>query len=123
MYNRPDITPQDFFSNPAAREAGFTEDFWHQVYRLFLYEADRDPDRSLEKYDVPRTIRMPFKQGYVDVIARVQPEPREYRIVRFTAFPADEEGGPEAQDERWYSEGESRPALGEGALLDDNGPW
>ena len=118
------ITSADFFSNAAAREAGFTEDFWYQVYQQYLHEADRDPSRSLEKCARPRTVRMPFKQGYVDVVARVQPEQREYRIVRFTAFPAEGEGESEAQQMDWWYRGyENRPALGEGALLDDNVRW
>ena len=124
MDSQFDITPRDFFSNAAAREAGFTEEFWYQAYRMYLDEAGRDPDRSLDKFDRPRTVRMPFDQGYVDVMARVQPEPREYRIVRFTAFPADGEGGSEVhQISRWYSRYEERPVLGEGALLDDNIRW
>ena len=124
MDSQFDITPKDFFSNAAAREAGFTEEFWYQAYQLYLDEAECDPDRSLEKFDIPRTVRMPFNQGYVDVIVRVQPEPREYRIVRFTAFPADGEGGPEVrQISRLYNRDEERPVLGEGALLDENGRW
>ena len=124
MDSHPGITPRDFFSNAAAREAGFTEDFWYQAYQLYLDEAGRDPGLSLEKFDRPRTVRMPFKQGYVDVIARVQPEPREYRIVRFTAFPTEGEGGSEVhQVSRWYRLEESRPVLGEGALLDENARW
>ena len=43
MVQRPPITPDHFFSNPAAREAGFTEQFWYQAYQLFLDEANRDP--------------------------------------------------------------------------------
>lgn len=124
MDSQFEITPKDFFSNAAAREAGFTEEFWYQAYQLYLDEAERDPDRSLDKFDIPRTVRMAFNQGYVDVMARVQPEPREYRIVRFTAFPTDGEGRAEVhQIGRLYSHDEDRPVLGEGALLDENGRW
>ncbi len=63
MDNRNEIAPRDFFSNAAAREAGFTEHFWQRAYRLYLEEADRDPDRSLEKFDRPRTVRMRWGQG------------------------------------------------------------
>ena len=124
MVSQFDITPKDFFSNAAAREAGFTEEFWYQAYQLYLDEAERDPDSSLDKFDIPRTVRMPFNQGCVDVIARVQPEPREYRIVRFTVFPAGGEDEPDAhQMSRWHPGVEDRPVLGEGALLDDNIRW
>ena len=110
MDSQFDITPKDFFSNAAAREAGFTEEFWYQAYRLYLGEAERDPNPSWGKFDIPRTVRMPFNQGYVDVIARVQPEPRDYRIVRLTAFPADGGDGPDGhQMSRWYHRDESGP--------------
>ncbi len=124
MDNQSGITPKDFFSNAAAWEAGFTEQFWYQAYQLYLDATDRDPDPSFDKFDQPRTVRMPFKEGYVDVIARVQPEPREYRIVRFTAFPAAGEIGSEVhQIDRWYFDDENRPVLGEGAMLDENFRW
>ena len=129
MDSQPRIAPKGFFSNAATRESGFTEHFWYQAYRLYLDEAGRDPDPSLDKFDHPCTIRMSLKQGTVDVIARVQPEPRDYRIAHFTAFPADGEGGAEVhQMSRWYIRGESRPVpgdpvLGEGALLNGNMRW
>ena len=124
MYSKPPITPKDFFSNAAALEAGFNNHFWYEAYQLYLEQAHRDPSRSMEKYDDPRSVRMPFKEGCVDVIARVQPEPREWRIVRFTAFPAAGESGPETLPIKlWHFEDESRPVLGEGALLDENFRW
>ena len=125
MVQQQSITPNDFFSNPAARDAGFTEQFWYQAYQLYLDEAARDPDPALDiKYTRPRSIRMPFREGHVDVIVRAQPEPREYVIMRFTAFPADGEDGSDAdQSGWWYVHNEQRPALGEGALLDENVWW
>ena len=122
MAPRPPITPNDFFSNPAARESGFTEQFWYQAYQLFLDEENRDPNPSLDKFFIARTIRAPFKQHFVDVLVRMQPEPGEYSSLRFTAFPAGEE--PEVRQViRWYSSDETRPVLGEGVLLDANFPW
>ena len=125
MVHRQTLTSQDFFSNAAARDAGFTEQFWFQTYRIYLDEAARDPDPALDtKYTRPRSIRMPFKGGLVDVIVRAQPDSREYVIMRFTAFPADGEDGPDAGlSGWWYVYNEKRPALGEGALLDENGRW
>ena len=120
-------TPGNFFSNPAAREAGFTDHFWHQAYERYLDAVSRDPSPSLERFDVARTVRLPFGQGYVDVLVRVHPEPREFRVMRFTVFPAAD-GGPEPrQVSRWYwregPEQETRTALGEGALLDSSHRW
>ena len=125
MFHQPDITSRDFFSNPAAREAGFTEQFWYQAYLLYQDAANQDPDRSLAKYDRPRSIRMPFGDGHVDVIVRVQPESREHRIIRLTAYPAEGEDGPHAvqTNRRWYVDNEKRPVLGEGAFLDENVRW
>lgn len=122
MVQRPPITPNHFFSNPAAREAGFTEQFWYQAYQLFLDEANRDPSPSLDKFFIARTIRAPFRQHFVDVLVRMQPEPGEYSSLRFTAFPAGEEREVR-QVSRWYSSDETRPVLGEGVLLDANFPW
>lgn len=86
MFRNPRATPRDFFSDPAAQEAGFTAQFWHQAYHQACDEAQRDPDRSSDKYDRPRSIRMPFKEGQVNVIVRAQPESRDWRIVRLTAY-------------------------------------
>ena len=125
MVNRHTKTSQDFFSNAAARDAGFTEQFWYQAYQLYLDEAAQDPDPAWDiKLTRPRSIRMPFRAGYVDVIVRAQPESREWVIMRFTAFPADGEDGPDAgQSGWWYPHDEKRSPLGEGALLDTNMRW
>ena len=122
MVQRPAITPGHFFSNPAAREAGLTEQFWYQAYQLYLDEVNRDPSPSLDKFFIERTIQAPFGQNFVDVLVRMQPEANEYCSLRFTVFPAGEE--PEVrQVSRWYFSDETRPVLGEGVLLDANSPW
>ncbi len=125
MVHRQTTTSQDFFSNAAARNAGFTEQFWYQAYQLYQHEAAQDPDPAWDiKLTRPRSIRMPFREGYVDVVVRAQPETREYVIMRFTAFPADGEDGPDAdQSGSWYVHNEKRPALGEGTLFDVNARW
>ena len=116
------ITAADFFSNPPAQEAGFTGEFWHRAYNLYLKEVNRDPSRSLDKFDVPRTIRVSHGQGEIDVMVRMEPESREHGALRFTAFPASD--GPEPrQVDRWYEPDETRPVLGEGALLDAMNRW
>ena len=122
MVELPPITPSDFFSDAAAREAGFTDQFWYRAYILYLDELARDPSRSFAKYDIERTLRIPFQRGYVDVLVRAQPEPREERVLRFTAFPAGDEPGIRRVS-RVYRYEETRPVLGEAALLDAGWRW
>ena len=114
-------TPSDFLVNSAAREAGLSNDFWHQAYTLFRREADKE--MTPDAYERERTFRVPSKGGPVDVLVRCQPEPRETMILRFTAFPA----GPGAQVRQlsgfYRLDGESRPVLGEAALLDVRHSW
>ena len=124
MDSRPKITPKDFFSNAAAWEAGFTGHFRHQVYQLYLEAVERDLDQSIEALYWPYNIRMPFKQGHIDVVVRTQPEPREHPVHRFTAFPAAGESETQAFPvERWHFPHEQRPVLGEGAMLSGIFKW
>lgn len=127
MVRKEADAPGDFFSNPAAREAGFTDNFWHHAYELYLDAVSRDPSPSLDKFDVARTVRVPFGQGQADVLVRVHPDPREFRVMRFTAFPAAYDRPEPRQVSRWYwvegPEQETRAALGEAALLDSSGRW
>ncbi len=127
-----DITPDDFFCNSAHRgrihRPILVPGLPFQAYLAYLDAVTADPSHSMKKFDYERTLRLPFREGYVDVLIRVHPEPREYRIVRFTAFPASD--GPESrQIERWYwqryggDEKEDRSVLGEGALLDESHRW
>ncbi len=118
----PSISPNDFLSNTAAREADFTDQFWHHIYTLYLAEVDSDPSRSFLKYDIERTIRVTVQQGRVDVLIRPQPEPREERVMRFTAFPAGDEQKTR-QVSRVYRRDETRPVLGEAVLPDAGWRW
>ena len=114
-------TPSDFFVNAAAREAGLSNDVWHQAYTLFKREADKE--MPFDAYERERTFRVSSKGGPVDVMVRCQPDPREALILRFTAFPA----GPGAEvrqlSRAYRRDGESRPVLGEAALLDARHSW
>ncbi len=117
----PESTPADFFVNAAATEAGLSTDVWYQAYVLFRYEAAKE--MTFDAYERERTVRVPSKGGPVDVLVRCQPDPREALIFRFTAFPA----GPGAQvhqlSRAYRRDGESRPVLGEAALLDARHSW
>ena len=117
----PEPTPADFFVNAAALQAGLSNDVWHQAYTLFRREADKE--MTFDAYERERTVRVPSKGGAVDVMVRCQTDPREALIMRFTAFPA----GPGAEvhqiSRAYRRDGESRPVLGEAALLDARHSW
>ena len=126
MVRPPPITPEHFFQDAAAERAGFSRQFWLDAHNLYGDAVEQDPSQSLSKWDVPRTVRLPFGEGHVDVLVRTQPDGREFVAVRFTAFPAGEEPEPR-QVGRWYWQGdddkETRPILGEAALLDAMHRW
>ena len=73
-------------------------------------------------FHVARTVRAPFRGEHVDVLVRSQPEPREELILSFTAFRADA-GEKVRQVSRSYKRRESRPVIGEAALMDAGGTW
>ena len=117
----PEPTPADFFVNASAGEAGLSAAVWHQAYVLFRREADKD--MTFEAFHRERTVRVPSSLGPVDVLVRCQPDPREALILRFTAFPAGP-GEEVHQLSRVYRrDSESRPVLGEAALLDAGRSW
>ena len=120
------VTYADFLTNAAARDAGFSGQFWLDAYKRFEDKVEADPSRSFDKWEVARTVRVPFEQGHFDVLVRVQPEPREYGILRFTVFPASDEPQPRPIDpDYWYGDDakEDRPVLAEAALLDYINRW
>ena len=80
----------DFFISDSAREAGLTQRFWHQAYLMFIKLAEVNTSvPAFDIYDIARIVRVPFGQGYLNVLVRCQPDPREHRIYRLTAFAAD----------------------------------
>ena len=86
------VTNCDFFINTAALESGLTQQFWYQAYLQFLKDTESDTTMpGFEMYDIARTVRVPFGQRHFDILVRCQPDPREYRIIRLTAFPAGDE--------------------------------
>ena len=126
MAEQTNIGPGDFFWNAAAQEAGFSGQFWLDAYNLYLDAVERDPSRSLDKWEVERTVRAAFRDGQVDVLVREQPEGREYGALRFTVFAAGD--GPEPRQlDRWYWHGQGEEGtpvvLGEGVLLDYVNRW
>ena len=96
------VTRCDFFVNAAALEAGLTQQFWYQAYLQFLEDAENDTSTpGFERYDIARTVRIPFHQNQIDVLVRCQPEPRECRIIRLTAFSIGDERQTSPLS-RWY---------------------
>ncbi|MYC33356.1 MAG: hypothetical protein F4X64_09285 [Chloroflexi bacterium] len=121
MAERKPISPDDFFSNAAAREAGFTDQFWFAAYNGWLDAINSSPSPFIA-LEEPHTVRLPYRHGNADVLVRTEPDGREYYSIRFTAFPAENAPTPR-QISRWYFDDESRTALGEAALLDANFRW
>ncbi len=122
MVEREPIKADDFFSNAAGRETGFTDQFWFAAYTEWLKAIQSDPDATFDTIHDPRTFRLPYGDSYADVLVRTQPDGREYFSMRFTAFPAED--APIArQVSRWYFYDESRTPLGEAVLLDANFRW
>ena len=122
MLERPPISPSDFFSNAAARAAGFTDQFWFEAYHQWLEALRNDPSLPFAAFEDPYTLRLTYQHGDVDVLLRIQPEGHEHYAIRLTAFPAEDTPTPRPID-RWYQYGETREVLGEAALLDANFPW
>ena len=117
-------THYDFFSNAAALEAGFTHRFWLQAYLQFQREAESDISiPAFVRYAVARTVRIPFRHEHIDVLVRCQPDPREYRIFRLTAFPAEDERRALQVSRAYRYLIEGRAILGEAALLDTGRQW
>ena len=80
------FTANDIFTNSEARDAGFTEAFWLQALAGFQEEVNRQPGGFFNNFDSLYTVRVPFHQGEIDVIVRVQDRPGQTVILRFTAF-------------------------------------
>ena len=114
----------DFFLSDGAREAGLTQRFWHQAFLMFIKEAEENTSMpSFEIYDIARIVRVPFGQGYLNVLVRCQPDPREHRIYRLTAFAAGGERQPLDVNTAFQQLREGRAMLGEAALMDRGRRW
>ena len=68
MTTSPPKSPSSIFSNSAARECGFTDEFWYEVYELHAKALADDPCDSFDAFDIERTIRRKFKGRQVDVL-------------------------------------------------------
>ena len=120
MTTSPEKSPSSIFSNSAARECGFTDEFWYEVYGLYEQVLADDPCDSFDAFDIERTIRREFNGRQVDVLVRGHPDAREFQQLRFTAFAADAVA---REIPRWYQDGEDRSVLGEAVLLDYSYHW
>ena len=117
-------TRHDFFINDRVREAGLTQRFWNQAYLMFLKEAEGDTNVPVfDRYDIARIARVPFGPGGFDVLVRCQPDPREHRIYRLTAFATGGERQPLEVSEAYDQLREVRAALIEAVLLDRDRRW
>ena len=122
MTERLSITAADFFTSSASREAGLSDEFWFRAYNLYIEQVNSVAGMSFDAFEMARTVRVPFERGHADVLVRSQPEPREARILRFTAFAAGDDAEVRQVD-RLYWLDEDRPVLGEALLPDDNIRW
>ena len=120
MTTTPVKSPSSIFSNAAARKYGFTDEFWFEVYELYMKALAEDPCRSFDVLDRERTIRRPLGDEEIDVLVRSHPDAREFEQLRFTAFSAGEHG---QQIPRWYWHSEDRTVLGEAVLVDYTNSW
>ena len=122
MTTRPERSPSSIFSNVAAREYGFRDEFWFEVYELYAKALADDPNRSFDAFDMEWTIRRQFGDRLIDVLVRTHPDAREFQQLRFTAFAVDAHEG-YRQIPRWYWHSDDRPVLGEAVLVDYTNRW
>lgn len=122
MTTRPERSSSSIFSNGAAREYGFTDEFWFEVYELYAKALSDDPDRSFDAFDNERKIRRQFGGRSIDVLVRSHPDVREFQQLRFTAFAVDADEG-DRQIPRWYWHSDDRRVLGEAVLVDYTNRW
>ena len=120
MTTSPEKSSRSIFTNSAARECGFTDEFWYEVYRLYEQVLADDPCDPFDAFDIERTIRHEFNGRQVDVLVRGHPDAREFQQLRFTAFAADDDA---REIPRWCPDGEDRPVLGDAVLLDYSYHW
>jgi hypothetical protein len=118
----PEKSLNSMFSNAAAREYGFTDEFWYEVYDLYEKALADDSCDSFDIFDIERTIRRSLGDQQIDVLVRSHPDAREFQQLRFTAFPAGEDEG-DRQIPRWYWHDDDRPVLGEALLVDYAYRW
>ena len=122
MTTNPDIPSGLIFSTAAAREYGFTDEFWVEVCELYEKALANDPRKSFDVLDKERTVRRSFRGQLVDVLVRNHPDAREFQQLRFTAFLADpNENAPEIS--RWYMDHADRRVLGEAVVPDYAYDW
>ena len=118
------IARHDFFISDSAREAGLTQSFWHQAYMMFIKEAEENTSLpAFGIYEIARVVRIPFGPGYLNVLVRCQPDPREHRIYRLTTFAADVERQPLDVNTAFEQLLEGRAMLGEAVLMDRGRRW
>ena len=116
----------DFFTNNAARELGFTDEFWQESYDKYRHEMEEGMKvnpRWGDEMEKERTVRVSFQGSDYDVLVRTPPEDsREFPTVRLSAFTV-EPGSEVIPMSRIYWYDTDRKPVGEAALLDDFNKW
>ena len=121
----------DFFTNHAARDLGFTDQFWQEAYDKYRHEMEEGMKvnpRWGDELEKERTVRVSLQGRDYDVLVRTPPEDaREFPPLRLSAFPAEPGSEvPEMSRIYWYNEENQRidiKPLGEAALLDEFNQW
>ena len=121
----------DFFTNHAARDLGFTDQFWQEAYDKYRHEMEEGMKvnpRWGDELEKERTVRVSLQGRDYDVLVRTPPEDsREFPTLRLSAFPAEPGSEvPEMSRIYWYNEENQRidiKPLGEAALLDEFNEW
>ena len=78
MATTPARFPNSIFSNTAAREYSFTDEFWYEVYELYMKALAEDRCRSFDAFAIKRTIRLLLGDEQIDVLLRSHPDAREF---------------------------------------------
>ena len=118
----PDIPSGSIFSNTAAREYGFTDEFWVEVCGLYEKALAADPRRSLAVLDKERPYAGRSGASRSTCLSAITRTRVSISSCEFTAFLADpNEDAPEIP--RWYMDHADRRVLGEAVLPDYPNDW
>jgi hypothetical protein len=121
----------EFFTNPATREYGFTDEFWQEAYDKYRRDLELGMEtnpRWGDEMEKERTVRVSLQGRDYDVLVRTPPEDsREFPTLRLSAFPASPEPEPPQMSRiYWYNEENQKidlQPIGEAVLPDEFNEW